>query len=414
MSFNLIDSVNGLLGNDFVSKASRMLGEDENKVQNAVSGVVPSVFAGILNKAGSGEATGVLRTAKETANSGILSSIGNFLASSGLLARGADLLRTLFGDRVTEVASAISNYSGIKPTSASALLSVAAPAALGVIGKHADATNMNTSGLISFLNNQKDDILNAIPSGLNLAGALGLSSLGSIGTKLTGALTNVTAQVKDMPGRVRGSSPARWLVPVVLIIAALGVLWYLLSRRNNDRKTEVATTTTKADSVVVASPPPAVTAYETIKVKLPNGVELDAYEGGIEDQLVKFLNDPSKKVDKNTWFDFDNLNFETNSATITPESMKQIQNIAAILKAFPHASIKIGGYTDKTGDEPANMKLSQSRADAVATALKNDGITAAQLVGAEGYGSQYAKAAASAPDEERKKDRRIAISPRKK
>jgi len=413
MSFNLLDSVKNLLPTDFISKASLLLGEEETKVQNAVSGVIPSIFAGILNKAGSGEATGVLRMAKETSNSGILSSIGNFLASNGLLARGADLLRTLFGDRMTDLASAISSYSGVKPTSASALMSVAAPAALGVIGKHADATNMNTSGLISLLNNQKDDILSAVPSGLNLAGALGLSSLGSIGSKLSAALSNATGQVREIPGQVRKASSARWLVPVILIIAAIGLLWYLLSRRNNDRKTEVATTTTTADSVV-ASPPPAVTAFETIKVKLPNGIELDAYEGGIEDQLVKFLSDPSKKVDKNIWFDFDNLNFETNSAKITPESMKQIQNIAAILKAFPNASLKIGGYTDKTGDEPANMKLSQGRADAVATALKKEGITAKQLAGAEGYGSQYAKAAASAPDEERKKDRRIAISPRKK
>jgi len=413
MSFNLLDSVKNLLPTDFISKASLLLGEEETKVQNAVSGVIPSIFAGILNKAGSGEATGVLRMAKETSNSGILSSIGNFLASNGLLARGADLLRSLFGDRMTDLASAISSYSGVKPTSASALMSVAAPAALGVIGKHADATNMNTSGLISLLNNQKDDILSAVPSGLNLAGALGLSSLGSIGSKLSAALSNATGQVREIPGQVRKASSARWLVPVILIIAAIGLLWYLLSRRNNDRKTEVATTTTTADSVV-ASPPPAVTAFETIKVKLPNGIELDAYEGGIEDQLVKFLSDPSKKVDKNIWFDFDNLNFETNSAKITPESMKQIQNIAAILKAFPNASLKIGGYTDKTGDEPANMKLSQGRADAVATALKKEGITAKQLAGAEGYGSQYAKAAASAPDEERKKDRRIAISPRKK
>src|SRR4029453_3565953 len=130
--------------------------------------------------------------------------------------------------------------------------------------------------------------------------------------------------------------------------------------------------------------------------------------------LVSFLNDPSKQVEKNIWFDFDNLNFETNSSTITPESMKQIRNIVMILKAFPRASIKIGGYTDKTGDEPANMKLSQDRADAVLMSLKNEGITAGQLAGAEGYGSQYAKAPANAPDDERKKDRRIAVSPRKK
>jgi len=412
--FNLMDSVKSLLGNDFISKASNMLGEEETKVENAVAGIVPSVLTGILNKAGSGDAIAMLRMTKETANSGILSSIGNFLASSGLLARGADLLNSLFGDRATDVANAISNFSGVKPTSATALMSVVAPAALGVIGQRADATNMNTSTFLSVLNNQKDEILNAIPPDLNLAGALGVSSLGSIGSKLSAALSGTVGQVRDMPGRIRKTSAARWLVPVVLIIAALGVLWYLLSRRNDDRKTEAEATTTKADSVVASPPPSSLPANETIKVKLPNGVELDAYEGGIEDQLVSFLNDPSKQVEKNIWFDFDNLNFETNSSTITPQSMKQIRNIAIILRAFPSASIKIGGYTDKTGDEPANMKLSQDRADAVLMALKNERIPAAQLAGAEGYGSQYAKATASAPDEERKKDRRIAVSPRKK
>jgi outer membrane protein OmpA-like peptidoglycan-associated protein len=47
-------------------------------------------------------------------------------------------------------------------------------------------------------------------------------------------------------------------------------------------------------------------------------------------------------------------------------------------------------------------------------ALKKAGVNKAQLVGAEGYGSQFAKAAADAPDEERKKDRRISLSVREK
>jgi outer membrane protein OmpA-like peptidoglycan-associated protein len=32
----------------------------------------------------------------------------------------------------------------------------------------------------------------------------------------------------------------------------------------------------------------------------------------------------------------------------------QLSNLAAILKAFPAANIKIGGYTDKTGNEDFN------------------------------------------------------------
>ncbi len=118
---------------------------------------------------------------------------------------------------------------------------------------------------------------------------------------------------------------------------------------------------------------PAGPPLASIKVKLPDGVELDAYRGGIEDKLVTFLNDPASQGGKDVWFDFDNLNFQTGSAELTAESMKQVNNIAAILKAYPKLKIKIGGYTDKSGDASINKKLSQERADAILAALKNTG-----------------------------------------
>ena len=65
--------------------------------------------------------------------------------------------------------------------------------------------------------------------------------------------------------------------------------------------------------------------------------------------------------------------------------------------------------TDVTGDAAANKKLSQDRADAVDAAVKAAGANAKQLTGAEGYGSQFAKAGADAPDSEKEKDRRIAL-----
>ena len=155
-------------------------------------------------------------------------------------------------------------------------------------------------------------------------------------------------------------------------------------------------------------------AENAIKVQLPGGIEIDALKGGIEDKLVAFLNDANSQPGKDVWFDFDNLNFKTNSAEITSESGVQVQNIVAILKAYPKLKIKIGGYTDKTGDSAANLALSQQRADALLAALTKMSANAAQLTGAEGYGSQYAKAAADAPDSEKQKDRRISLSVREK
>ncbi|MFT3822352.1 MAG: OmpA family protein [Chitinophagaceae bacterium] len=408
MSFNLLDSVKGLFTTELIGKASNMLGEDPNNVQKAVSGIVPSVLTGILNKAGSGDAGGILGMAKDAMNSGILSNIGGFFGNDNILAKGADMLRNLFGDKLGNITSMISGFSGIKSTSANSLLSMAAPAALGVLGKHASDNNMSSGGLLSFLNQQKDGILNSLPSGLNLAGALGLGSLGSIGSKLSGAISGVTSSAKQA-----ASGGSKWLWPLILIIAAILLIWYLMKGCNNNSTTATETTTPVTDTPVISTTP-ATVVMESIKVTLPDGVVLDAYKGGIEDQLVTFLKDPTSQPGKDVWFDFDNLNFETGSANITAESMKQVDNIVAILKAFPTTAIKIGGYTDRTGDSVANLKLSQSRAESVTAAIKGKGTPASQLEKPEGYGSQFAKAAADAPDEERKKDRRIAVSVRKK
>jgi outer membrane protein OmpA-like peptidoglycan-associated protein len=46
-----------------------------------------------------------------------------------------------------------------------------------------------------------------------------------------------------------------------------------------------------------------------------------------------------------------------------------LDNLVAIL-SFPDAKIKIGGYTDKTGDEAKNLKLSADRANYIKAALE--------------------------------------------
>ena len=83
MSFNLIDSVKGLFGNDLIGKASSILGESDANVQRAVNGIVPSVFAGVLNKAGSGDVQGILNLAKEATSSGILGNLGGLFSGGG-------------------------------------------------------------------------------------------------------------------------------------------------------------------------------------------------------------------------------------------------------------------------------------------------------------------------------------------
>lgn len=158
----------------------------------------------------------------------------------------------------------------------------------------------------------------------------------------------------------------------------------------------------------------AAEAAKTLsEVTLPNGTKLQAYPGGIEDQLVKFIGSDEYKNGtaeslKDKWFSFDDLNFVVGKTELTPESKRQFDNIVAVLKAYPDVKIKIGGYTDKTGDDAANLKLSDSRAKAVQAALQKAGV-GAQVPEAEGYGEQFATVAETESDEARKADRKTAV-----
>lgn len=149
------------------------------------------------------------------------------------------------------------------------------------------------------------------------------------------------------------------------------------------------------------------------ELSLPDGTKLQAYPGGIEDDLIKFIQSEEYKnatADslKTKWFNFDDLNFKFSSSELEESSKRQLDNIVKILKAFPEVKIKIGAYTDKKGDDAANLKLSDQRAKTVKAALEKAGV-GAQAPEAEGYGEKEAKVDENASDEERRADRKTAI-----
>ena len=71
MSLNLIESIKSLLPNDLLSKAAGMLGENPGNVQQAMNGIIPSILTGVLHKAGSGDAHGMLNLVVDAAKGGI-------------------------------------------------------------------------------------------------------------------------------------------------------------------------------------------------------------------------------------------------------------------------------------------------------------------------------------------------------
>ena len=110
-------------------------------------------------------------------------------------------------------------------------------------------------------------------------------------------------------------------------------------------------------------------------------------EGSFNYNLARFLGNPVDTAVPRT-FVFEDLNFQTGSARLTPESTRTVTDLVAILKAYPTAKAHLDGHTDNTGDAAANKQLSLDRAKAVRDMMIADGIDAARLDYA-GFGQEH-------------------------
>lgn len=430
MSLNVIDLIKGQLGPALISQAASQFGESESGISKAIGGLLPAVVGGLANNS---DNPGVLDAITNASSSGILGNLVGGASSSPII---SNLLSSIFGDKIGGIVNAIATYAGISNNSSSSLLNLVTGATVGTIGKYAADNNLDKSGISNLLGEQKGIISTLLPAGLSLASlnigdwAKGYKFDNDNDAIRTAAseepkieVTRSTTAEGTNPDRNNnegGGSIWKWLLPLLLLIAAAYFIW------KQCEKKETTTTTTVVDSTgtttdTAAAITPADTSATTATTTRTdenidlNGVMLKGYKGGMEDQMITFLKSDNYKnaaddaALKDKWYDFDHVNFKMGSSTeLEAGSQGQLDNLVAILKAFPDAKIKIGGYTDKVGNEAANVKLSQSRADFIKNALAKAGV-GAQVLGAEGYGSKFATVDAKASDAERAADRKMSV-----
>ncbi|PRB02633.1 flagellar motor protein MotB [Chryseobacterium sp. MYb7] len=437
MSLNVIDLIKGQLGPALVSQAASQFGESESGISKAIGGLLPAVVGGLANSA---DKPGVVDAITQASSSGIL---GNLLGGASNNPIISTLLSSIFGDKVSGLVSSIASFSGVSNTTAGSLLNLVTGATAGTVGKYAADNNLGASGISSLLNDQKGIISSLLPAGLSLA-SFGLGAENWFG-QAKETVSSVTSTAKDniaegvATARENVSEGAReireqfnnnndnqgggsiwkWLLPLLLLIAAAYFLWKQCEKKQTTTTTtttsnsaSTSSTTDTAATTTTTAAPAAAKTDENIDL---NGVMLKGYKGGMEDQMISFLksggykNAADDSALKDKWYDFDHVNFKMGSSTeLEAGSQGQLDNLVAILKAFPDAKIKVGGYTDKTGNEASNVKLSKARAEFIKAALAKAGV-GTQVIAADGYGSQFAKVDAKASDAERAADRKMSI-----
>lgn len=99
--------------------------------------------------------------------------------------------------------------------------------------------------------------------------------------------------------------------------------------------------------------------------------------------------------------------FGVNSNVLRPGAYDRLSHLTALLKKYPKTRVTVNGYTDSSGSEAHNLKLSESRAAAVKHALVSDGIPASRVVSSGLGETQFV--ASNATEAGRERNRRICI-----
>jgi outer membrane protein OmpA-like peptidoglycan-associated protein len=91
------------------------------------------------------------------------------------------------------------------------------------------------------------------------------------------------------------------------------------------------------------------------------------------------------------------IRFDVNKDEVRGESMGFLHQVADYLKANPTIKFEVGGHTDSDGDDAANLKLSEQRAQAVKRILLSFGVVDSQL-SIRGYGETLPISPNTTPD----------------
>lgn len=75
----------------------------------------------------------------------------------------------------------------------------------------------------------------------------------------------------------------------------------------------------------------------------------------------------------------DGVTFATGSAAINQNFRNTLDQVAANLKQYPNSLVDVYGYTDSTGSDAFNQRLSEQRAQAVANYLISQGVASARI-----------------------------------
>jgi outer membrane protein OmpA-like peptidoglycan-associated protein len=182
MSQTILSTMNSLVNDSLINKASAVFGEPASGVGTALRMAGPALLAGIMKKGAS--PGGIADLFSTITGPGIDENIvtkatgllGNSKSLNQMVSTGDSMVSGIFGNKVDGIGNALSQVAGVKPASALKMLAFAAPLLGGVMKSFVAKRGLNAAGLGSLLAQERDSIVGA---GLDprLTSAMGIGDL---------------------------------------------------------------------------------------------------------------------------------------------------------------------------------------------------------------------------------------------
>lgn len=413
MATNLLESLKSTVGMDLAEHSATFFNEEPANTRSAVNGTFGAILAGMIQRVSYDKGAKDLHKIlmKEDVREYDIEDI--FTRSpqtvNGMVNRGTHFLPSIYPGRFREATNAVAEDSKVRKVTSSKMMKVCAPLMLNDLAKHVQENKLDVNGLKTYLNGQKGAVKSAVPAGF--MDAAELSAFGWTKKEVVKEEAPKPKKVKEPKvkkvkevappvetvvepvetvGRAAtgGMSLLKWLLPLLLV---LGVIWLLAtkgcSEANTVRPTSTYVPPAKVEAIdnvtqaAVAQPKNIFGSVDETAKSALGGISFAA--GSIGEQMMNFINGGGVGDAR---FRFKNLNFASGSANIDGSTGVEVDNMAAVLKAYPTVKVSIEGYTDSKGNPDSNQTLSQRRAEAVRTRLVAAGITDNRMT-TQGYGA---------------------------
>ena len=408
MSTALQSSLNGLLTPSFVDQTAKSLGETASSVSKAMSAIFPALIGSLGDHAD--DATFMSSVYDQVAapenDPGILGNPARLLGKAAMalpsMLLGGKFLKMMFGPKVDELGHDLGDYAGVRETSAQSMLGIAAPLVLGALGKIVRAGNMNVTALARLLRGEAKEAHAALPGALSH-----LERYSSIppSPALAQAYRVSDTRTQYFPAEEKKSTLWRWLLPLMLALAAAWLLSTFFTRSREPSEVMTAPATIDMEEMEITAPPqpepertqaaPVPVADETATEERkreaePKARAVDVVTGDevvvLEEQIIEGEVSKEASVDDSDAMEPElpeipvaNVYFDDESSALPANVEVRLIGIVSYMKANPGSTAMLSTYHSTADDSAKHKKRSAERADAVRDALVASGIAESRI-----------------------------------